>query len=64
MADEVDVANTIRDEIEADQVAAIRRKAAAIPAGEPGDCESCGEYFTRTVDGHCGRCRDKRLRKR
>lgn len=57
--DEVDFANNLRDQQEEDSVAAVRRKAAAIPAGEPGDCDRCGEYFARTVNGYCGRCRDK-----
>jgi hypothetical protein len=37
----------------------IREQAAAIPTGEPGDCEGCGDFFTRLVRGHCGRCRDR-----
>jgi hypothetical protein len=37
----------------------IRLAAAAIPAGEPGECERCGEHFARLVGGACGRCRDK-----
>lgn len=36
MADDVDVANNIRDEMEADRVAAIRRRAAEMPKGGPG----------------------------
>jgi hypothetical protein len=63
MADDVDLANERVAEMEEDKVAAIRRRAAAMPQGEPGDCEGCGEYFTRTVMGYCGRCRDKLLRK-
>jgi hypothetical protein len=51
---------------------AIREKAAAIPAGEPGDCDGCGETFERLVEINapnrwlyhglkmCGRCRDIR----
>lgn len=37
----------------------IRRAAAAIPPGEPGDCDLCGEWFGRLVGGACARCRDK-----
>ena len=64
MADDADIANQRVEEIEGDRVAAIRRAAAAMPTGEPGDCNGCGEYFTRTVDGYCGRCRDRNARKR
>lgn len=32
---------------------------ANIPAGVPGDCVKCGDYFTRLIGGACGRCRDK-----
>ena len=64
MADDVDVANNIRDEMEADRVAAIRRRAAEMPKGGPGDCDGCGEYFARIVGGYCARCRDKGRRAR
>lgn len=37
----------------------VRRKAAAIPAGRPGDCDLCGEFSQRLVNGVCARCRDK-----
>lgn len=57
--DEVDYANEKQAEVEGDAIAAIRRRASAIPVGEPGDCDRCGEYFARTVNGYCGRCRDK-----
>jgi hypothetical protein len=35
------------------------REAANIPVGEAGECNGCGEFFSRTVDGYCGFCRDK-----
>lgn len=57
----IDVLDVATQEAERDRelrVAEIRRRAAAIPDGEPGDCNYCGLYFTRIVDGHCGRCRD------
>jgi len=34
-------------------------KVAAIPAGEPGECEKCGEDMPRLVRGVCCPCRDK-----
>jgi hypothetical protein len=36
-----------------------RRAAAEIPAGEPGDCELCGEWSGRLVNGACAPCRDR-----
>ena len=61
MADDVDVANDRLAISEADAVREVQRKAAKIPKGEPGDCDECGEYFARLVDGHCGYCRDRRI---
>ena len=33
--------------------------AAAIPVGEPGECDMCGEWTGRLVGGACARCRDR-----
>ena len=38
---------------------AIRDKAAAIPAGNSGECELCGAWSGRLVGGACAPCRDK-----
>lgn len=54
--DEIDLAQ------EREQIAtldAIRRNSKEIPPGKPGDCELCGEWFTRLVGGACPPCRDK-----
>ena len=59
MADIADVADAQGEILLSAGEKAIRADAAKIPVGEPGDCDLCGEYFTRTVNGHCGRCRDK-----
>lgn len=57
MPDIVDLAA----EIEAEHVArGLARVSAAIPAGEPGECDECGEDMPRLVDGRCGYCRDGR----
>ena len=40
--------------------AAIRRAAAEIPVGVPGDCDFCGEWSGRLVDGICAPCRDRK----
>lgn len=39
--------------------AIIRREAARMPAGEPGDCELCGAWSARLVGGACAPCRDR-----
>lgn len=62
MADEIDYAN---DQVQRGQdylEASCRRAAAAIPAGEPGECERCGEDMPRLVNGRCAPCRDGRRR--
>lgn len=59
MADEADAASERMAIHEAAGIAAIRRKVAEIPKGEPGDCKLCGEWSGRLVDGACARCRDK-----
>lgn len=59
MADDADVANdALLGALEA-SVELARKKALDIPAGEPGECDLCGEEFARLVRGHCARCRDK-----
>lgn len=59
MADEIDRATEIADHHLARSIAAARQP---IPAGEPGECEGCGEEMPRLVDGRCGYCRDGRRR--
>lgn len=34
-------------------------KVLAIPPGTPGDCELCGEWSGRLVNGACAPCRDR-----
>ena len=59
MADEIDRANEIVEEHLARGLAAAR---VPVPAGEPGECEGCGEDMPRLVNGRCGFCRDGRRR--
>ena len=59
MADEADrAAPRIESTIEAGLIES-QRAVASMPAGEPGECEGCGDLFARLVSGHCGFCRDK-----
>ena len=59
MSDQADDANELVDEHLKRSLAAARRP---IPAGEPGQCEECGEDMPRLVQGRCGFCRDGRRR--
>ncbi|CAB4131997.1 hypothetical protein UFOVP138_6 [uncultured Caudovirales phage] len=38
-----------------EQAHAIAKK---IPKGEAGECDMCGDEFSRIVNGMCGGCRD------
>ncbi len=53
--DEIDIAN---DKAQADLERSIAEARKPIPEGEPGECQGCGEFFSRIVRGYCGRCRD------
>ena len=59
MADEADKTADRMEFEEAANIAEIRRKAAEIPKGKPGECERCGEPSWRLVGGACAPCRDK-----
>ena len=56
--DDADLSQAKTEVLEAADIAEVRRRAAAIPKGEPGDCDLCGELFGRLVKGVCARCRD------
>ena len=57
--DEADNAQMSIETIIDIQLANTMRAAANIPTGEAGECDGCGEFFSRTVDGLCGFSRDK-----
>lgn len=57
--DEADRASYFIESVVDDHVKEAMRRAAEIPIGEAGECQGCGDYFTRLVDDLCGRCRDK-----
>ena len=59
MSDEADNADQRIEESISDGINEASRAVASMPQGEPGECSGCGETFSRTVDGYCGRCRDK-----
>lgn len=59
MADEIDIANDYAQRMEERNVAAIRKAAADIPLGEPGECIECGLESKRLVNDRCAPCRDR-----
>lgn len=58
-ADPIDAADYFRESVIDDHVKEAMRKAANIPIGNPGECDMCGEHYSRLVNGACGYCRDK-----
>lgn len=61
MADDADIAGSETSSSNVmfnDRMALIQAKAKHMPAGTEGDCNECGEHFSRLVKGLCGRCRD------
>ena len=60
MADIIDKANELAASEVDSSTAAARAQAANMPAGKPGDCELCGEWSGRLVNGVCAPCRDRR----
>lgn len=59
MADAADIAAELHEEAVARGVAEARR---ALPFGEPGECDRCGEDMPRLIDGVCVLCTDGRRR--
>ena len=59
MADIADVTSERMEAQEAAHIAEIRRKAAEIPKGKPGECDLCGEDMPRLINGVCAPCRDR-----
>ncbi len=56
--DEVDLANDSAAKDIARREHAVRMAASQIPAGYQGDCDLCGEWTARLVEGACAHCRD------
>ena len=57
--DDADKADYFIESVIDDHVKEAIRKSADIPVGIAGDCDLCGDYFSRLVGGACGYCRDK-----
>jgi len=54
--DEVDLAN---DQVQADINATLRAARKDMKKGRPGDCDLCGEWSGRFIEGCCAPCRDR-----
>lgn len=63
-ADNVDAANDLAMIEASTQEQIIRRIAASMPDGEPGECVECGGENPRLVNGVCSPCRDFRSKYR
>jgi hypothetical protein len=58
MTDDADRAQATAEQLEALQ----KRAPYVLAAGVPGDCQTCGEWSGRLVEGMCAPCRDRLLR--
>lgn len=57
--DEIDRQLERYDMFKAMALMKIREAASKMPAGYPGDCDLCGEWSARLVNGVCAPCRDR-----
>lgn len=57
--DDVDITEERASQMLEASVTKVRQAAANMPAGVPGECELCGEWSGRLVDGACAPCRDR-----
>jgi hypothetical protein len=56
--DEIDIANE-RASIAVDKAVDDIRKKAKLAPGKEGECDLCGEWMLRLIDGACAPCRDR-----
>jgi hypothetical protein len=56
--DDADRASYYVESVIDDHVKEAMRRAAEIPVGKAGECQSCGEESLRLVDDTCAKCRD------
>ena len=59
MADEADRSDKKIEDAVNDGVSEASRAVAAMPIGEAGECDLCGEFMLRLVGGACAPCRDR-----
>lgn len=58
MTDEIDKAQQ-REQEDRDRAIAIAAAARDIAPGTPGECDLCGEWSGRLINGACAPCRDR-----
>ena len=58
MTDEIDKAQEYESMMTEAAISQARAKSEMVP-GTPGECEFCGEWSGRLVNGACAPCRDK-----
>lgn len=56
--DEIDLAQD-RERIATEAAVRQIQNKEGMPKGKPGDCELCGEWSARLVEGVCAPCRDR-----
>lgn len=59
MADQLDIAEEYQATMTEAQINLIRQRAEIAP-GTPGECDLCGEWRGRLINGACAPCRDRR----
>lgn len=58
----MDDADRAQEKIDRDIADAIARNSADIMPGKPGDCDDCGHWSGRLIEGLCAPCRDRLLK--
>jgi len=58
MADDIDRTNDYLEKLRNSKIRGIRDKA-QLEKGEEGECDLCGEWMLRIINGACAPCRDR-----
>lgn len=58
MADDIDRTNEYLEKLLNSKIKGIRDKA-QLEKGEEGECDLCGEWMLRIINGACAPCRDR-----
>lgn len=57
--DDIDRAQDLTEKQMEDNLRRVKAQSANMPEGKPGDCDICGYWSGRLVQGVCAPCRDK-----
>lgn len=57
--DDIDRAQELTDKLTEESLRKAKAQSVQMPKGNPGDCELCGRWSGRLVQGVCAPCRDK-----